>query len=302
MTLRPLPVSVWLAAGCLLLAAACSKESIDTGGLQPTPILPPPAVLVGAGDIGECGPLAGPEATALLLDRIEGTVFTAGDNAYPQGRVVDFRNCYEPWWGRHKDRTRPSPGNHDYDTPGAAGYFEYFGSRAGPPGDGYYSYTAGAWTVLSLNSNVPVDRNSIQVQWVRGELARARTQCTLAYFHHPPFTSADRGESVFMRELWRELNLGGVDVVVAAHEHMYERFAPMDGNGTAAASADGGTRLFVVGTGGGELVPATRVAPNSEVRIASFGVIKLTLNARSYLWEFVRPGGAAADMGMDVCR
>jgi hypothetical protein len=301
MALRRSAVSSLGAAACLmLLAAACGGDDTPGGGLEPTPITAPPAVLVGAGDIGECGPLAGPEATALLLDRIEGTVFTAGDNAYPRGRAEDFRNCYEPWWGRHKNRTRPSPGNHDYETPGAVGYFEYFGSRAGPPGAGYYSYTAGAWTVLSLNSNIAVDRSSMQVQWVRAELARARSQCAVAYFHHPPFTSADRGESLFMRELWRELYAGGVDVVVAAHEHMYERFAPMDGNGDAAL-AGSGARLFVVGTGGGELVPATRMAANSEVRLSSFGVLKLTLSARSYLWEFVRPGGAAADMGQDVC-
>ena len=286
----------------MVLAVACGGEGTPGpgGGLEPTPITGPPVVLVGAGDIGECGPLAGPEATALLLDRIEGTVFTAGDNAYPQGRVEDFKSCYEPWWGRHKGRTRPSPGNHDYDTPGAAGYFAYFGSSAGPPGAGYYSYAAGAWTVLSLNSNVAVDRGSAQVQWMRGELARAGSRCTLAYFHHPPFTSADRGESLFMREFWRELNAGGVNLVVAAHEHMYERFTPMDGNGEA--DREHGSRLFVVGTGGGELVAATRVAPNSEMRLVSFGVLKLTLSSRSYRWEFIRPGGGTADMGDDVCR
>ena len=300
MTLRPSAVSLGVAACLMLLAAACSGGDTPGGGLEPTPIPGPPVVLVGAGDIGECGPLAGPEATALLLDRIEGTVFTAGDNAYPQGRVEDFKNCYEPWWGRHKGRTRPSPGNHDYDTPGAAGYFAYFGSSAGPAGTGYYSYTAGAWTVLSLNSNVGVDRASAQVQWMRGELARAGDRCTAAYFHHPPFTSANRGESLFMRGFWQELNAGGVDLVVAGHEHMYERFAPMNGNGDA--DHERGSRLFVVGTGGGELVPATGVAANSEVRLASFGVLKLTLSTRSYQWEFIRPGGGTADMGADVCR
>ena len=236
----------------------------------------------------------------MLLDRIEGTVFTAGDNVYPNGRDEDFKNCYEPWWGRHKGRTRPSPGNHDYDTPGAAGYFTYFGSRAGPADSGYYSYSAGAWTVLSLNSNIPVDRGSAQVQWVRAELARAGNRCTAAYFHHPPFTSADRGQSLYMRPLWEVLNAAGVDVVVAAHEHMYERFAPMNGSGDV--DREHGSRLFVVGTGGAYLVPATRAAGNSEVRLVSFGVLKLTLNTRSYRWEFIRPGGGTADLGDDVCR
>jgi acid phosphatase type 7 len=300
MTLRPSTVSLGLAACLMLLAAACGGENTPRGGLEPTPIPGPPVVLVGAGDIGECGPLAGPEATALLLDQIEGTVFTAGDNAYPQGRAEDFKNCYEPWWGRHKSRTRPSPGNHDYETPGAAGYFAYFGSSAGPAGAGYYSYSAGDWMVLSLNSNIPVDRGSAQVQWMRGEVARAGNRCTAAYFHHPPFTSADRGESLYMRDLWRELNTAGVDLVVAAHEHLYERFGPMNGNGEA--DRERGSRLFVVGTGGGMLVPATRAAPNSEVRLVSFGVLKLTLSSRSYRWEFIRPGGGTADFGDDVCR
>ena len=142
----------------------------------------------------------------------------AGDNAYPQGRGEDFPNCYEPWWGRHKGRTRPSPGNHDYETPGAAGYFAYFGSSAGPAGDGYYSYSAGDWMVLSLNSNIPVDRGSAQVQWMRGGVARAGNRCTAAYFHHPPFTSADAARALYMRDLWRELNAAGVDLVVAAHD------------------------------------------------------------------------------------
>src|SRR5688572_18798047 len=108
------------------------------------------AVLAGAGDIGMCG-VPGAEATAQLLDRIAGTIFTVGDNAYPSGTQADFRNCYDPTWGRHRERTRPTPGNHDYETPGAAPFFAYFGASAGPPGLGYYTYTAGSWQVIALN-------------------------------------------------------------------------------------------------------------------------------------------------------
>ena len=122
------------------------------------------AVFVGSGDIGWCGS-AGPEATARLLDQFAGPVFTTGDNAYPSGSLSDFENCYAPSWGRHLARTRPSPGNHDYETPGAEGYYRYFGSMAGAAGVGYYSFDLGEWHIVSLNSNVPMEAGSSQEQW-----------------------------------------------------------------------------------------------------------------------------------------
>jgi 3',5'-cyclic AMP phosphodiesterase CpdA len=258
------------------------------------------AVLVGAGDIGECGPGTGAEATARLLDRTDGVVFTAGDNAYPSGREQDFRNCYEPNWGRHKARTRPSPGNHDYEVPGAAAYFAYFGANAGPPDLGYYKYSAGTWTVYSLNSNVPVSGGSPQLRWLQNELAGDPARCSAAYFHHPPFTSGQHGDSLFMRDMWREFYAAGVDVVIAGHDHTYERFAPMDGEGNNDIAR--GVRLFIVGTGGARLVPPGRIAPNSEVRTTQYGVLKLTLGTGRYQWEFLQVNGGVADSGVDICR
>ena len=146
-------------------------------------------VLVGAGDIAACDS-NGDEATAELLDDIAGTVFTAGDNAYEFGTPVEFQNCYDPTWGRHKERTRPAAGNHDFATPGAAGYFAYFGAAAGPPGLGYYSYDHAGWHIVVLESNrqVLLD-DAVQQSWLRQDLAANPARCTVAYWHHPRFSS-----------------------------------------------------------------------------------------------------------------
>lgn len=257
-------------------------------------------MLVGAGDIAECAPMGGAEATARLLDRIEGIVFTTGDNAYPSGREQDFRTCYEPSWGRHKARTRPSPGNHDYETPGASAYFAYFGSNAGPPGLGYYRYSAGGWTVYSLNSNVPAGRGSAQLLWLQEELAANPSRCTAAYFHHPPFTSGQHGNQTFMHDMWRQLHASRVDIVLAGHDHTYERLGPMNAEGQTDPA--GGTRLFVIGTGGAHLVPPGRTWPTSEFRTTQYGVLKLTLDTGRYSWEFLQTSGGVSDSGFDVCR
>lgn len=287
---------VLASAALVLLAAACGGDG--NGPTFRPSAQSDTAVLVGAGDIAECGS-RGTEATARLLDRIQGIVFTAGDNAYYQGSAQDYRNCYEPTWGRHKDRTRPAPGNHEYDTPAAVAYYAYFGAAAGSSGVGYYSFRAGPWHVLSLNTNVAIDRNSPQMQWLRTELSMHAAQCTAAIFHHPPFSSGPNGDQPVSRDLWRELNTGGVDVAIAAHDHLYERFAPQDGDGRLDAAR--GVRLFVVGTGGATLYPIMRFRANSEVRLATFGVLKLTLSPEGYQWEFLGTEGAARDVGSGVC-
>ena len=257
----------------------------------------PPETFVGAGDIAVCGS-RGAEETARLLDGIPGTVFTAGDNTYPSGTEKSFRECYDPTWGRHRARTRPAPGNHDYDDPGAAGYFAYFGANAGDR-RGYYSYPLGAWRVLSLNSNVPADEGSAQHAWVRQELATNRSRCTLAYWHHPVVTSGPRGHHPHMQALWRLLAEAGVEIVISGHDHLYERFAPMDG---ALAAAAAGTRLFIAGTGGAPPYQVMAVHPGSEVRASVWGVLKLTLGGDFYDWQFVAvPGAGFSDAGTSRC-
>src|SRR5207247_1744829 len=142
-------------------------------------------VLVGAGDIADCDA----SATAALLDNIPGTVFTAGDNAYPNGSSADYTQCYDPSWGRHKVRTRPSPGNHDHNPSGAAGYYGYVGAQASPAGLGYYSYDVGACHIISLDSHIDMSAGSAQETWLRAALAASTKPCTIAYWQHPRFSS-----------------------------------------------------------------------------------------------------------------
>ena len=266
----------------------------------PTPDRANDPVFVGAGDIAACG-VAGAEATARLLDQIEGTVFTLGDNAYESGTVEEFRDCYEPTWGRHKARTRPAPGNHDYVTRGAAGYYDYFGESAGPERRGYYSFELGAWHIISLNSEIDADRESAQAQWLATDLVAHPVACTLAYWHKPIFSSGSvHGNDPHMRPIWNILARAGADVVLNGHDHIYERFAPQTVDGVADPQ---GIREFVVGVGGAELYGLGEIQPNSELRgTRIFGVLKLKLHATSYDWELVPvEAGAFSDTGSAGC-
>lgn len=217
------------------------------------------------------------------------------------GTPAEFATCYEPTWGRHRHRTRPSPGNHDYQTPGAAGYFGYYGPNAGPAGLGYYSYREGAWLVLSLNSQVPAGAGSAQAAWLRETLAANPTRCTLAYWHHPVFSSGPNGNSGVMRDIWRILQEAGADVVIASHDHLYERFAPQDADGRY--DGERGLRQFTVGTGGAQIYEVKALKANSEVRGRVHGVLKLTLKAASYGWVFVPIADQSfVDSGTEQCR
>jgi len=263
-------------------------------------------VLVGAGDIAECwfelfNGTGGAEATATLLDRIEGTVFTVGDHAYRKGTAKEFQTCYAPTWGRHKARTRPTPGNHDFDTQNAAPYYAYFGAAASAAGKGYYSYDLGVWHIIALNSNLTAEAGAAQEQWLRADLMAHTAPCTLAYWHHPVFSSGGHGNGHRMRTTWPVLYEFGVDVVVNGHDHDYERFAPQAPTGQFDPKH--GIREFVVGTGGAHLRKFKTVRPNSEIRDAStWGVLKLTLHPASYEWEFIPvAGGAFHDAGCGVC-
>ena len=291
------------------LAAAVTIGCESSGGGSPTPSPPisptPPPItpatetLVGAGDIAMCNE-PGAAQTARLLDAISGTVFAAGDLAYMKGSEQNFRECYAPTWGRHRDRTYPVPGNHEYETPGAAAYFAYFGARAGMPGRGYYSYRLGGWLVLALDSNVAVGAGSAQYEWLRSELQASSTPCALAYAHHPLFSSGPNGGSGRMRAVWDLLYQHGVEIYLAGDDHLYERQAPQDPSGRADPAR--GIREFVVGTGGATLYQVVRPAANSEVRHSGWGVLKLTLAETSYSWEFVPVEGASfRDSGTGTC-
>jgi len=255
-------------------------------------------VLLAAGDIGVCGSTPAIE-TGLMLDSLDGTILAVGDLAYRHGTAEEFATCYDPVWGRHKARTRPSPGNHEYESSSAQPYYDYFGGQAGSSGQGFYSFRAGDWLVLSLNSNVPVGGSTAQGQWIRSELIANNSRCALAYFHHPLYSSGPNGDNARLAGLWQMLYEQGVDVIISAHEHLYERYAPMSPDGQRNDTR--GIRQFIVGTGGAGLYTVTRVHAQSEVQLIAHGLLKLTLTAQGYSWEFLQVGGGRTDSGADVC-
>jgi len=289
-----------LVSGVAAGSATITATSEGQSGTSAITVTPPSAsvVLVGAGDIADCNA----EPTAALLDNIAGTVFTAGDNAYPNGSASDYANCYNPSWGRHKARTRPAPGNHDYGTSGATGYYDYFGALAGPAGLGYYSYDLGAWHVVSLNSNVSMSAGSAQETWLRVDLAASTRTCTVAYWHHPRFSSgSSHGSSTQSAGVFQALYDAGAEIAIVGHDHEYERFAPQTPN--AVADPVRGIREFVVGTGGAGLYSFGTPLPNSEVRDnTSHGVLKLTLSDGSYTWQYIPvAGNSFTDSGSGTC-
>jgi hypothetical protein len=269
--------------------------------------------LAAAGDIA-CAPGSPPmgnacqqNGTAALVQSLNPTAVAAlGDEQYESGTTFEFAGAFQPSWGAFKPLIHPVVGNHEYVTSGAAGYFGYFGPAAGQPGQGYYSYDLGTWHLIALNSNcefVSCDAGSPQEQWLRADLASHPTNCTLAYWHHPLFTS--RGtqgdpDTLATRAFWQALYDNRADIVLAGHHHFYERFAPQNPNGQGDP---GGIREFIVGTGGYNLQSFSTTAPNSEVRnSSSFGVLLLTLNPNSYDWRFVPEGsGGFTDQGSGPC-
>lgn len=269
-----------------------SATGSDTGALAET--------LIAAGDIAACDE-EGDSATAALVEKLEGTVAALGDNVYPAGSAETYRQCYDPVWGGFRSRTRPAIGNHDAQGDGGAAYFEYFGEVAGTPGQGWYSYELGAWHLVVLNSNCAVVGcdESAQLAWLVDDLARSDALCTLAYWHHPRFSSGPHGDAPFVAPFWEALEQAGAEVVLAGHDHLYERFAPQTSAGVATPD---GLRQFTVGTGGKQLYEAERIAPNSEVQIDdAFGVLVMTLRSDGYEWSFLASDGTERDTGSGQC-
>jgi hypothetical protein len=268
---------------------------------------PSPVKVVAAGDIAQCTETtAGASAaarTARLVGAGDDLVLTLGDAAYESGTHAEYANCFHPTWGAFKDRIRPAPGNHDYYTAGAEGYFTHFGSQAGPDRRGYYSFDHGGWHVISLNSVVDIAPGSEQYRWLLADLAGSRDSlCTIALLHYPAFNSgANHGSIVAMRPAFDALHAAGVEMVLSGHEHVYERFAPQKADGTADPSR--GVRQFVVGTGGGILMAFRTPLPNSEFRYnADWGVLRLALGQGQYGWQFVSAnGGTPIDSGTRNC-
>ena len=299
---RPLGTT-WLLL--VLLLGACAARAPDHPSSEPQEA-GERVLFTGAGDIGVCGSAAD-DSTAALLDEIPGLIWTTGDNAYPAGTERDFARCYEPSWGRHRHRTRPTPGNHEYWTADARAYFDYFGDAAGVPGKGWYSYRYGEWLVVALNSNLATSVKSEQGRWLTKLLAENPSRCTVAYFHHPLVSSgahgshADGSDDVNVRPLWEALYRAGAEIVLTGHDHHYERFEPMTPE--ALPDPDHGIRQFIVGTGGGVLRGKGRQEhPLSETFVAGrHGVLRLTLAPGSYEWAFLEVTGRTLDRGQGRC-
>ena len=301
-----LAIRAGLAAGWLLLSAAAAVPA------APSPDAAPGVTVYAAGDIARCAypdpaysgaaDTARTVAAGLAADP-GAVVLTLGDHTYPRGKPQEFTDCYGPTWGRFKDRTWPAPGNHEYYTPHAAPYFAYFGARAGR---GYYSLDLRGWHIVSLDSNLAPDAQRAQLAWLRDDLAAHPARCTLAFWHHPLYSSGGHGSVPVMREAWRLLMDAGAELVLSGHDHDYERFAPQDADGHLDRAH--GMRQFVAGTGGAYPTPFLLTVANSEVRDnGRTGVLRLRLLDGGYEWEFLESGRLtslalpAPDHGSDVC-
>jgi calcineurin-like phosphoesterase family protein len=296
--LSRIPLGLVVAGGATF--AACGGESSP---LEPPPPLPAEVILV-AGNIATCG-TTNDEATAAVLDTLPGTVFTLGDNAFPNGSAEAYRDCYTPSWGRHKARTYATLGNHEYNSGSAAASFDYFGNRAGPRNLGYYSLDLGNWHIIVLNVNdrVAFDVGSDQDRWLQADLAANSKTCTLAIWHNPRFLSSNTvgwTSNAYITALWDRLYAAGVDVALNGQQHQYERFPPL--TPTGAPDNARGIREFNVGTGGESTEMPIAIAQHSEALSDAFGVLKVSLDAGSYSWEFVPTvPGQFSDTGSGTC-
>lgn len=302
--------SVLVPVGMSVVLAGCSLQRLfpqpNVSGSPDHEIGTPgpeDGVLIAVGDIGVCG-VQYDEATAALVETIPGTVAGLGDMVYDDGTAEEFEACYEPGWGRHRERTRPTPGNHEYFTENGAPYFTYFGEAAGAPGEGWYSYELGAWHIVVLNSNCEqaggCNADSPQGQWLRADLEANQAECTLAYWHHPRYSQI-YGQDDRSAYFWELLAEHGAEVILNGHDHHYVRHAPLDAEGRVDRQI--GIRQFIVGTGGAPLYDFDQLPVNVEARNQNtYGVLMLLLHPTSYEWEFIPLDGSAfTDSGSEPC-
>ena len=293
---------------------AAGNESARSAAAITTPSRPSYPVIAAAGDIacdpdsasfnagnGTAGGCRQKFTSNSLVNANFSAVLPLGDTQYDTGVYDEYLESYDPSWGRVKSVTRPAVGNHEYGTSGAAGYYQYFGTLAGDPTKGYYSYDLGSWHLIALNSNIARDAASDQVKWLTDDLGATTKPCILAYWHHARWSSsASHGSDSSVAPFWNALYAAGADIVLAGHDHDYERFALQNPTGGADA---GGIREFVVGTGGRSLYGFSTPLATSQVRNnTQFGVLMLKLQASSYSWRFVpEAGGFFTDSGTTAC-
>lgn len=294
----------------LLLTAGCMAVGPRPESAGATAVASSKLTLIAAGDIAYClkepAARSAAERTARLVEWLlsaapDAQVLTLGDNVYEDGTAAEFQSCYEPTWGRFKHRTWATPGNHDYGSPNAQPYFNYFGDRAGADGHGFYRVRLRDWTLISLNSNVPAEKGSPQYLWLEQRLREAGSGCLLAVWHHPYFTSAPRGNNRAFADVFDLLERYRADLVLAGHEHHFERFAPRRANGMVDSQY--GLVSMVVGTGGAPLsgfLPQPQTGSLAQVR--QHGVLALELQPQLARWQFVSVDRRVLDSGSLECR
>ncbi|MBC3873916.1 metallophosphoesterase family protein [Undibacterium flavidum] len=265
--------------------------------------------LYAAGDIADCRKTPPEQSmaarTADLVDAAltqdkNANALTLGDNTYPIGKPEEFRECYDKTWGKFKTRTLPSPGNHDYGVPMAAGYYNYFDELAGTERRGYYQKKLGNWLILSLNSNIKAQAMQAQLQWLKNTLKEYQGKCVLAFWHHPVVSSGAHGNQSVMQDAWTILADAKADLILSSHDHHYERFTALNAQGLP--DPKNGIPSFVVGTGGANLTPLFLIKNGSAFRQnEQHGVLKLQLHTSTYQWEFVSSTHKVLDRGQANC-
>lgn len=263
-------------------ATSSTSSTAETPAATDTaaPVAPSPWRVVAIGDIADCTKITDDEV-ATLVKSYQSNILILGDNAYPDGSATDFSNCFVPIYGDAKARSYPTPGNHEYRTAGAAGYYGYWGSQAGDPAKGYYSFSNAGWHIVALNTECSYiggcASGSTMLNWLQADLASNTATCTVMFTHHPRFSSGQHGSDATLNDLWLALQAGGVDLYLAGHDHTYERFAP-----------SGGLTEFVVGTGGSSLYNFPTIETGSVFRYnSSGGALVLDLYPTYYSWQYV---------------
>jgi hypothetical protein len=256
----------------------------------------------GKGKNGHCQMMA---TSDVVIKAKPSAVLALGDNQYEKGEFANFQASYDPTWGRFKSITRPVAGNHEYYGNNGEGYYKYFGKAAGDRDKGYYSFNLGNWHLIALNSNCKAiggcEVGSPQEKWLKADLQKNPKACTLAYWHHPRFSSGTHGNNKIVEDLWKDLYDAGAELVLSGHDHSYERFAPQGLN--EKADPQKGIRQIVIGNGGKNLYPFKTIRGNSEVRDnESYGVLKVALHPKSYDWELMPiAGDTFTDKGSTPC-
>lgn len=293
------------ALSLLLAVGACILALPTAAGAAP------PHKIVAVGDIA-CPPDLPTTATTCRHAQVANRIATLkpqnlwllGDIQYQFGELENFRASFEPNFGQFRSIWRPAPGNHEYATLGASGYFDFFGAAAGPNRRGYYSFNIGKWHIAALNTNcakIDCRYQSPQMKWLRADLRRNRTNCMAAFMHHPFKSSSRHGNTRAVGPLFKELRKAGTEFVLAGHDHAYERFAPI--LETGRASKQRGVASFVVGTGGKSLYAPNRPARHSEFLLSTrYGALEMQLGTRGYSWRFVDETGRSFDRGRAACR